>query len=66
MNKKFVAVLLDVEHQNPWVKGMEKHMQEGDLLVVSRSFDDINYLTHHHWWLAPSSIEIIGELRCRT
>lgn len=61
MNKQFVAVLLDVEHQNPWVEGMEKHLQEGDLLVVSCAASG-SYLTHHHWYLAPSSIEIIGEL----
>ncbi len=58
---KFVAVLKEGPRKRPWLEGMERHLQEGDLLVVQAAGHG-NYLTHNGWYLAPSSIEIIGEL----
>lgn len=66
-----VAVILDVEHQSPWVQQhrpntMDKDMPTGHLVVVQEQSNSGNYIVDPGcgplWYVHPSSLELLGPL----
>lgn len=68
MTQPQVAVVLDVEHRDPWIPYMSELMPEGSLVTVRGQSPRGSLIVSDpedaasRWFVHPSSLEILGDL----